>query len=218
MSDFDMIYNDINSFGSAGVKKSELKKKYPEDNFEDTLNELTSQDKICISKKGTYVYCWGKEYYLDHLLLSDIKFKYLYDSIIGIQKKLNNYSDSIFKYVEKIDCELVEVKNSFNRIEDKINNIKVDSSTIDYDNNQISIDTFKEHFDRVILNRSTSIGWVELSSVRDELCESCDLSNNAFYSLVSEIIELYPEKYELSSGGYEGVVLRGIVHGFVRCI
>ena len=44
MSDFDMIYNDINSFGSAGVKKSELKKKYPEDNFEDTLNELTSQD------------------------------------------------------------------------------------------------------------------------------------------------------------------------------
>ena len=218
MSDFDMIYNDINSFGSTGVKKSELKKKYPEDSFENTLNELASQDKICISKKGTYVYCWAKEYYLDHLLLSDIKFKYLYDSIIGIQKKLNNYSDSIFKYVEKIDCELVEVKNSFNRIEDKINNIKVDSSNIDYDNNQISIDTFKEHFDRAIVNRSTSIGWVELSSVKDELCESCDLSSNEFYTLVSELIELYPEKYELSSGGYEGVVLRGIVHGFVRCI
>jgi len=182
------------------------------------LNELTAQDKICISKKGTYVYCWAKEYYLDHLLLSDIKFKYLYDSIIGIQQKLNNYSDSIFKYVEKIDGELVEVKNSFNRIEDKINNIKVDPSNIDYDNNQISITTFKEHFDRVIGNRSTSIGWVELSSVKDELCEFCDLSNNEFYSLVSELIELYPEKYELSSGGYEGVVLRGIVHGFVRCI
>jgi hypothetical protein len=218
MSDLDMIYNDINSFGSAGVKKSELKKKYPEDNFEDTLNELTAQDKICISKKGTYVYCWGKENYLDHLLSSDIKFKYLYDSILGIQKKINNYSDSIFKYVEKIDGELVEVKNSFNRIEDKINNIKVDPSIIDYDNNQISINTFKEHFERVIGNRSTSIGWVELSSVKDELCEFCDLSNNEFYSLVSELIELYPEKYELSSGGYEGVVLRGIVHGFVRCI
>ncbi len=213
-----MIYNDINSFGSAGVKKSELKKKYPEDDFEDTLNELTAQDKICISKKGTYVYCWGKEYYLDHLLSSDIKFKYLYDSILGIQKKINNYSDSIFKYVEKIDGELVEVKNSFTRIEDKINNIKVDPSIIDYDNNQISINTFKEHFERVIGNRSTSIGWVELSSVKDELCEFCDLSNNEFYSLVSELIELYPEKYELSSGGYEGVVLRGIVHGFVRCI
>lgn len=213
-----MIYNDINSFGSAGVKKSELKKKYPEDTFEDILNELTAQDKICISKKGTYVYCWGKENYLDHLLSSDIKFKYLYDSILGIQKKINNYSDSIFKYVEKIDGELVEVKNSFTRIEDKINNIKVDPSNIDYDNNQISINTFKEHFERVIGNRSTSIGWVELSSVKDELCEFCDLSNNEFYSLVSELIELYPEKYELSSGGYEGVVLRGIVHGFVRCI
>jgi len=218
MSDLDMIYNDINSFGSAGVKKSELKKKYPEDNFEDTLNELASQDKICISKKGTFAYCWGKDYYLEYLLSSDIKFKYLYDSIIGIQKKLNNYSDSIFKYVEKIDCELVEVKNSFNRIEDKLNNIKVDSSNIDYDNTQVSIDTFKERFDTAIVNRSTSIGWVELSSVKDQVCESCDLSNNEFYSLVGEVIELYPEKYELSSGGYEGVVLRGIVHGFVRCI
>ena len=221
MSSLDMIYNDINSFGSTGVKKSELKKKYPQDNFEDELNELTIQDKICISKKGTYIYCWGKEFYLDYLLVSDIKFKYLYDSILGIQRKLNNYSDSIFKYVEKIDCELTEVKNSFNRIEDKINNIKVDSNRIEYDSNdsnQVSVDTFKEHFDRVIVNRSTSIGWVELSSVKDEICEACNLSNIEFYNLVSELIESNPDKYELSSGGYEGVVLRGIVHGFVRCI
>jgi hypothetical protein len=218
MSNLDMIYNDINSFGSTGVKKSELKKKYQEENFEDELNELATQDKICISKKGTYIYCWGKEFYLDYLLLSDIKFKYLYDSILGIQRKLNNYSDSIFKYVEKIDCELTEVKNSFNRIEDKINNIKVDSNSIEFDNSSISVDTFKEHFDRVIVSRSSSIGWVELSSIKNELCETCDLSNIEYYNLVGELIESYPDKYELSSGGYEGVVLRGIVHGFVRCI
>lgn len=218
MSNIDIIYDDINSFGSVGIKKSELKKKYSEDTFENILNELISQDKICISKKGTYVYCWSKEFYLDYLLLSDIKFKYLYDSIIMIQSKLNNYSDSIFKYVEKIDCELTEVKSSFVRIEDKINQLKLDSPAINYEKNELSVDDFREQFDKSITTRSTSIGWIELSSIKDELCDTCNITNNDFYSYVSELVELYPEKYELSSGGYEGVILRGIVHGFVRCI
>ncbi len=50
------------------------------------------------------------------------------------------------------------------------------------------------------------------------MCQMCDISDNEFYNCVSDITELYPEKYELSSGGYEGIILRGIVHGFVRCI
>jgi hypothetical protein len=44
------------------------------------------------------------------------------------------------------------------------------------------------------------------------------LTDNEFYNYVSTIVEISPEKYELSSGGYEGVVLRGIIHGFVRRI
>ena len=34
----------------------------------------------------------------------------------NIQNKINDYSDSIFKYIENIECELIELKNSFNNI------------------------------------------------------------------------------------------------------
>lgn len=218
MSNIDIIYEDINSFGSVGIKKSELKKRFTEDTLEENLDQLIAQDKICVSKKGTYIYCWGKNFYLEYLLSSDIKFKYLYDSIIGIQNKLNNYSDSIFKYVEKIDCELSEVKSSFIRIEEKIGTLKTDMSNSNENNSIINLDEFKEQFDSTIAEKSSSIGWLELSSIKDELCNKCNITNTEFYSLVSDLIESYPEKYELSSGGYEGVVLRGIIHGFVRCI
>lgn len=218
MSNIDIIYEDINSFGSVGIKKSELKKRFTDETFEENLDQLVIQDKICVSKKGTYIYCWGKKFYLEYLLSSDIKFKYLYESIIGIQNKLNNYSDSIFKYVEKIDCELAEVKNSFVRIEEKIGSLNIDTSNLNESNNTLSLDKFKEQFDAIIAEKSSSIGWLELSSIKDEVCDKNNVTNTEFYSLVSDLIESYPEKYELSSGGYEGVVLRGIIHGFVRCI
>jgi hypothetical protein len=51
MSNIDIIYEDINSFGSVGVKKSELKKKFSDESFEQDLDQLVLQDKICVSKK-----------------------------------------------------------------------------------------------------------------------------------------------------------------------
>lgn len=218
MSNIDDIFNDIKSFGSVGIKKSDLKKKYSDVNFDDQLNQLAGSDKICISKKGTYVYCWEKQSYLEYLLSSDIKFKFLYYSITGIQSKLDNYSDSLFKYVEKIDCELSDMKSSFERFEEKINNLKPDSLLANSTSSSLSIEDFKSRFDSAIGEKSQSIGWVELSVIKEDICESCNITSNEFYTLVSELIELYPENYELSSGGYEGVVLRGIIHGFVRCI
>ena len=65
MSNKDDILDTINSFGSVGIKKTELKKKYTIDDFDSILNELIEEDKICISKKGTFIYCWGKEFYLE---------------------------------------------------------------------------------------------------------------------------------------------------------
>jgi hypothetical protein len=218
MSNKDAIVDAINSFGSFGIKKTELKKKFTIENFDGILDELIQEDKICVSKKGTFIYCWGNEFFLDYMLNSDLKFKYLYKSITNIQNKINHYSDSIFKYIENIDCELVEIKNSFNNIENKINDLNNKSQRIGNLENSISLDNFKENFDRVLADKSTSIGWVELSSIKNEICNIWDMSENEFYSYVSDITESYPEKYELSSGGYEGVILRGIVHGFVRYI
>ena len=217
MSNKDTILGAINSFGSVGIKKTDLKKKYSIDNFDSIIDELLREDKVCISKKGSFLYCWGKDFFLGYLLNSDIKFKYLFEYIINVQNKINNYSDSIFKYIENLDCELVEIKNSFNNIENKIDNIKIESQNIET-KNAVSLELFKENFDSVLMEKSTSIGWVELSSIKTEICDICDITNNEFYNYVSDITELHPERYELSSGGFEGVVLRGIVHGYVRCI
>jgi len=218
MSDKDDIVNTINSFGLVGIKKTELKKQFMLDNFDALLNELIQEDKLCISKKGTFIFCWGKEYFLEYLLNSDLKFKYLYKDISAVQLKIDNYSDSIFKYVENLESELKEVKNSFNKIENKLNEIKLKSEETDGSSNSLSLDAFKESFNRILHENSTSIGWVELSSVKNEICHICGISENEYYDYVRSVAETFPEKYELSSGGYEGIILRGIVHGFVRCI
>lgn len=221
MSNTDDVYNTINSFGSVGIKKSELKKKF-EPNFETILEELVKNNRISIAKKGTFLFCWTMDNYLTFLLNSDLKFKILYDSIMTIQNKINNYSDSIFKYLEKIDCELGQVKNSFSDLEDKIHDIRtnINSQPIiqQIDNNKVSIEKFKDTFNDLLLKKSSSIGWVELSTIRNEICEIFNISNNEFYKFVEELLDCYPEKYELSSGGYEGVTIRGIIHGFVRCV
>jgi hypothetical protein len=218
MSNKEDIFDTINSFGSVGIKKTDLKKKHSIENFENLLNELIHEEKIYISKKGSFIYCWQKTFFLDYLLNSDPKFNYLCKYVNTIQEKINNYSDSIFKYVENIDCDLINIKNSLNNIENKINDIKVKQIKTENPRSTVPLDIFKDHFDRVLIEKSTSIGWVELSSIKNEICQICDISDTEFYNYVSDLTDLHPEKYELSSGGYEGVILRGIVHGFVRCI
>ncbi len=218
MSDKDGIVNTINSFGLVGIKKTDLKKQFVLDSFDTLLNELIQEDKICISKKGTFIFCWGKEFFLEYLLNSDLKFKYLYKDISAVQNKIDSYSDSIFKYIENLESELKEIKNSFNKIENKLNDINLKPEEDENSSNSLSIDDFKESFNRILRENSTSIGWVELSSVKNEICQICGISENEYYDYVRSAAEAFPEKYELSSGGYEGVILRGIVHGFVRCI
>jgi hypothetical protein len=80
------------------------------------------------------------------------------------------------------------------------------------------IGLFKDKFDDSLANFSTSIGWVELGKIRNDLCKKHRLTNDNFYDLVGQLIAKYPNKYELSSGGYEGITVRGLLHGFVRSI
>ena len=90
--------------------------------------------------------------------------------------------------------------------------------TIDSRMTIAGLDLFKDNFDNSIANFSSSIGWVDLGKIRNDLCKKHDLDNEEFYDLVAQLIAKYPDKYELSSGGYEGLTVRGLLHGFVRCI
>ena len=79
----------------------------------------------------------------------------------NIQNKINDYSDSIFKYIENIEGDLIELKNSFNNIVDKINDVNLKSVKGSEFFNSVSLDDFKENFDKMLLQKSSSIGWVE---------------------------------------------------------
>jgi hypothetical protein len=57
-----------------------------------------------------------------------------------------------------------------------------------------------------------------LANIRNKICDSCNISSDEFYRLVRELTSMHQDKYELSTGGQEGVMVRGLLHGFVRCI
>ncbi|MCS7141799.1 MAG: hypothetical protein NZ888_06405 [Candidatus Nitrosocaldus sp.] len=82
----------------------------------------------------------------------------------------------------------------------------------------ITLEQFRMDFDRMLAEASSSIGWVELISIRERMCRKYDITAHEFYSLVAQLMERFSNRYELSSGGQEGIVIRGLVHGFVRRI
>jgi hypothetical protein len=82
----------------------------------------------------------------------------------------------------------------------------------------MSVHDFKEEFDVALANSGSSIGWVELAKLRNELCDRCNITADEFYRLVGELTSMHQERYELSTGGSEGVMVRGLLHGLVRCI
>ena len=82
----------------------------------------------------------------------------------------------------------------------------------------LSVGDFKKEFDLALANSSSSIGWVELAKLRNMLCDKLEISSDEFYRLVEGVISQDQSRYELSTGGGEGVMVRGLLHGFVRCI
>jgi hypothetical protein len=84
--------------------------------------------------------------------------------------------------------------------------------------NSDNYDRFKMEFDKCLTESSTSIGWTSFSQIRQKICESQRLSKEHFYTLASSLVEKHRENYEISSGGQEGILMRGLVHGFVRNI
>jgi hypothetical protein len=200
--------------GSAGVKKTDLRKEFAEGDIDTILENAVTHGEIYIDKKGAAYYCWHREYYLQSLLNSDAKFRIIHDAIKSLERSINKTSDALAKSLES-----------------STNNIILGLSKLDNENIGTSIDDkglsadfttqheqFKTDFDNAVSNYANSIGWVEFGKIRNELCTKYDISHEEFYHLVEQLINKYDKKYELSTGGYEGITIRGLIHGFVRCI
>lgn len=111
-------------------------------------------------------------------------------------------NDPKFKILSKL------VKN----LENSVNQMR---SQIIFDKNDSDL-PFQAQFDNSISELSSSLGWVQFSSIRQKVCESLEISQEKFYALASSLIESNHAKYEVSTGGQEGITVRGMLHGYVR--
>jgi hypothetical protein len=213
MSAEEKLIQKIISAGSIGVKKTELRKEFAETETDTILEHMVTNGDVFIDKKGAAYYCWYKDHYFQSLLNSDPKFRLTYEAIKTLEQSVNKTSDGLAKTVEML------VDNISNLSKSTIEKNGHSSSQIILSGPlTIQLDQFKNEFDIAVANYSSSIGWVELAKIRNELYTKYNLSNEEFYSLVEQLTNKYQDKYELSTGGTEGLTVRGLLHGLVRCI
>ena len=199
MSSEQLVLEKILSTGSNGIKKSDLKKEFTSFDLDQTLENLVNNGKVCVDKKGAAYYCWTAEVYVKHLNSVDPKFRILLERIRIVERKLDTQSNSVKDALNG----LIEVLKSENSELPKA---------------LVNLDNFKIEFDTILSKSTSSIGWIELGNVRSELSQKFDLDKNEFYELVEQLVNSYHNEYELSTGGSEGLILRGLLHGYVRGI
>lgn len=185
------IFVSVESAGLAGAKKAELKKAFGK-GFDEELERLVREEKVFVEKKGVAYFVWTKENYILHLTENDPKFKLILNMLVG-------------------------VSHSVARLKDHTQNLREEMERISLQESGQDLE-FESAFDKCLREAGTSIGWTPFSKVREKICQARDLSREKFYLLASDLVERNREKYELSSGGQEGIIVRGMMHGFVRTV
>jgi hypothetical protein len=208
----------ICSAGQAGVRKTDLRKEFPQPEIDTMLEKMTNDGQLFIDKKGAAYYCWLKEGYLQYLLNSDPRFRLTHEAIYSLERSIHKNTDRLAITLDAISARSSPSGDLTVVNDQHYSEAVLRKPTIDSQMTSVGLDLFKNNFDNSIANFSSSIGWVELGKIRNDLCKKHDLANDEFYDLVAQLIAKYPDKYELSSGGYEGLTVRGLLHGFVRCI
>ncbi len=186
------ILDKIGSSGVSGIKKIDLKKTFGKD-CEDILEELKAGEQIFIEKKGVAYFVWTKENYVQHITQNDPKFKLMLGVLTDVTQslaKVQAHADVLQEELERVSLKEGVSKN----------------------------DNFEGVFNSSLNQSSTSIGWVPFDKIREKVCENQNLSKEKFYQMASSLIESHQDRYEISSGGQEGIVMRGLVHGYVRNI
>lgn len=184
------IRHKIESAGATGVKRTDLKKAYGKD-CEGVLERLKKQEKIFIEKKGATYFVWTRDNYAKYLTENDPKFKLMLNLI-------------------------THVTHSIDKVREQTHTLRQEMEDVIQQENSAGMDEFETIFTKCMKEVCTSVGWAPFSMIREKVCQNQNLSKEKFYSLATDLIEEHRERYEISSGGQEGVVIRGLVHGYVR--
>lgn len=222
MSVEEKLLNRILSFGSAGIKKTDLRREFGD--IDTPLENLISKGDIFVDKRANAYICFHKNHYIQSLLNSDPRFKLTYEMIKSVNESVSSSSKDLVRTVETL-------ANNISNLASVVLEMKNDQQSwlaqqmltrdvpiTGVQMGTMSVHDFKEEFDVALANSGSSIGWIELANIRNKICDSCNISSDEFYRLVGDLTSIHQDKYELSTGGREGVMVRGLLHGFVRCI
>jgi hypothetical protein len=222
MSVEEKLVNRIHSFGSVGIKKTDLRREFGD--IDPPLENLISKGDIFVERRANAYFCFHKSHYIQSLLNSDPRFKLTYEMVKSVNESVSSSSKDLVRTVETLANNIsnlasvvLEMKNDHQSwLAQQM--LTRDVPITGMQMGTMSVHDFKEEFDVALVNSGSSIGWIELANLRNKICDSCNISSDEFYRLVGELTSMHQDKYELSTGGREGVMVRGILHGFVRCI
>lgn len=209
----EKLVERISGAGSAGIKKTDLRREFG-DQLEPMLEDCLTKGLVYADKRGGAYYCWHQKFYIQSLLNSDPKFRLTYDMIKSLEENLTSSSRDISQNLETLARNISNLAGLIVSKNDTSHPDAVSGVTREV----MPVSQFKEKFDSILASSASSIGWVELKKIRNEMCDRYDISSQGFYKLVGALTSQYQDKYELSTGGGEGVIVRGLLHGFVRCI
>ncbi|HEY3526611.1 MAG TPA: hypothetical protein VGK47_10470 [Nitrososphaeraceae archaeon] len=199
------VMHRISLSGRNGIKRTEIKKEFQHMPVDEIVESLLETHEVVMDKKGTAFYLWEAENYLQHILTTDTKFRLLYRKIEELKAILES----------NLDQRMITPVSGYT------SQYALDRPARDlFQDHRVAIDKdqFERDFSLVLQHNSTTSGWVSLLKIREEMNEKYRVTREDFYSLVEEIANKDYETYELSSGGSEGIILRGLLHGFIRCI
>lgn len=207
MNSGEKLASRIRAAGPAGAKKTDLKKEFGE--IDAALENLVSKGEVFVDKRKSAYYCFHRDHYVQSLLNSDPRFRLTYELVKSLEESVKGNSRS----VEVLASGMSNLARIVNE-----NPGRATENASAAPRRAVTVGEFKDAFDSALAGSATSIGWVELALIRDQVCARCSITGDEFYRLVGELTGQYQDRYELSTGGGEGVMVRGLLHGFVRCI
>ena len=222
MSVEEKLVSRIFSAGPTGIKKTDLRREFGD--IDAALDDIVSNGDIFVDKRANAYFCFHKSHYIQSLLNSEPRFKLTYEMIQSIDESIDSSKkdlmrtvDTLANNISNLASVVLELKNNHqSSLAQQMPARGVPLSRLEM--SMMGVHEFKEEFDVALATSGTSIGWIELAKIRNKMCDSFKISSDEFYRLVSELTSKHQDKYELSTGGGEGVMVRGILHGFVRCI
>ena len=209
------VMHKISLSGRNGIKRTEIRKEFQNIAIEEVVESLLKKGEVVMDKKGTAYYLWQADNYLQYLLMTDTRFRFLYDTVEETKRLVENKikqnaiptpADSTKSPSNNTEAAFEDATDRFDSVPERLEEITFDK------------EMFRLEFDTALRRNPSTSGWVLLSRIREEMGKKCNIGQEEFYTLVENMTNKEYNTYELSSGGSEGITVRGLLHGFVRCI